>query len=92
MRNIFQVKDRKYSANTGGESPSLKIFLVDMTISYTIRTVTLEQRSFGIPRQTDIDEADKICLRDVGIQLNTDSFAGLRIFIFFILIHPDVLE
>jgi len=33
MRNIFQVKDRKYSANTGGESPSLKIFLVDMTTS-----------------------------------------------------------
>jgi len=50
-------------------------------ISYPIRIDTLEHRPVGIPRHTDIDEADKTCLQDAGIQLKTDSIARLRIFI-----------
>jgi hypothetical protein len=51
--------------------------------------ITFEHRPVGSLRHTDNDEADKTYLRDVGIQLDIDSVARLRIFIW--LIHPVVL-
>jgi hypothetical protein len=92
MRNIFQVKVTKYSATQGENHPisnSSWSTRQPAEISYRIQSDTLEHWSVGILRHTGIDEADKTCLRDVRIQLDIDSVARLRIFIW--LIHPVAL-